>query len=90
LSRVDAIALALEHNLSIRIARYEPRIAYYNLRGAQGYWEPTFNMSARQNFAKNESYKDASNVDVPGKRGFTDNFAERFWTRGRRLAARCR
>jgi len=31
LSRLDCVALALQHNLDIRISRHEPRIAYYNL-----------------------------------------------------------
>ena len=78
LSRIDCIALALEHNLDIRISRHDPRIAYYNLRGAYAYYEPTFALSASQRFDKTESSLILQTNEVPGSRGFNNDVTGSF------------
>jgi outer membrane protein TolC len=79
LSRMDCIALALEHNLEIKVARHEPRIAYYNLNGAYAYYEPTFNTSVRHGFAKSEdTYDPTIDLTIPGSRQFNNTINSSF------------
>src|SRR5579862_3912603 len=42
LSMEECIRIALEHNFTIEIARFNPQIARYNLWGAYGVYDPTF------------------------------------------------
>jgi HAE1 family hydrophobic/amphiphilic exporter-1 len=46
LSLRDALAMALENNKDIEVARQNVRIAEFDLRGAQGAYDPRFNTSA--------------------------------------------
>ena len=50
LSLSDCIQMALLHNYDVQIERFAPEIARYNLDGAYGAYEPTFNASAGQRF----------------------------------------
>ncbi len=45
LSLEDCVAIALEHNLTIQITRYNPMIARYALAGSYGDYEPTLSLS---------------------------------------------
>jgi HAE1 family hydrophobic/amphiphilic exporter-1 len=45
MSLEDCIQIALEHNFTIQIGRYNPQIARYNLYGAYGVYDPTFTAS---------------------------------------------
>ncbi|MBN2505414.1 MAG: TolC family protein [Verrucomicrobia bacterium] len=81
LSRMECIALALEHNLEIRVARHEPRIAHYNLRGTYAYYEPTLNASVTHAFSKSEgSYDPSIDLSIPGARQFNNAFNSTFLT----------
>lgn len=42
----ESMTLALEHNLGIQIARFNPRIAGYELSSSYGIYDPTFELSA--------------------------------------------
>src|SRR3989454_2804458 len=46
LSLSDCIQMALQHNYDVQIERLAPEIARYNLDGAYGAYEPSFNASA--------------------------------------------
>lgn len=45
MSLKDCIEVALEHNFTIEISRYNPRLAQYNLWGSYGVYDPTFTAS---------------------------------------------
>jgi outer membrane protein len=44
----DAVRLALENNLGIRIARYDPQLEDLNILGARANWAPTFTTTFQQ------------------------------------------
>ncbi len=43
----DCIQMALEHNLGLQIARYEPQLALYSLKAAYGAYDPTLSLSGQ-------------------------------------------
>ena len=47
LSLDDCIKIALEHNLSIQVARLEPELAGFSLRGSYGSYEPFLSLSGK-------------------------------------------
>lgn len=53
LSLEDCLQQALEKNLSLRIARYDPELAAVNLHAAYAGYDPVFNASAGQRFSIN-------------------------------------
>lgn len=61
LSLVDCIQIAVEHNLSVQIARYEPAIAKHNLDLAYARYEPTFDFSTLHSFSSSPGGIDAQN-----------------------------
>ena len=58
MSLQDCIEIALKHNFTIQIARYNPALARYNLWGSYGVYDPNFTASI-----------DHSLQCVPGRRG---------------------
>lgn len=66
LSLEDCIQLALERNLDLRIARYNPEIARSNLRLARARYEPVFFGSGIRNFSSSPGGIDAENRPFPG------------------------
>jgi outer membrane protein len=59
----EALRLALEHNLQLEIARYQPEIARYNWQGAYGVYDPQFNANASHNLNVTEG----GGVDPQGR-----------------------
>jgi outer membrane protein len=53
LSLEECIAIALEHNFGVQIARYEPRVARYQLAGLYGAYEPSLFMSGQHEYTRN-------------------------------------
>src|ERR1041384_1033126 len=53
LSLRDALAMALENNKDIEVARQNVRIAEFDLRGAQGAYDPRFTTTAFYERAEN-------------------------------------
>jgi outer membrane protein TolC len=51
LSLEDCITVALEHNLTIQITRYNPMIAQYTLAGSYGEYEPTLSLSVEHDYS---------------------------------------
>src|SRR5688572_12183587 len=51
LSLEDCITVALEHNLTIQITRYNPMIAQYSLAGSYGDYEPTLSLSVQHDYS---------------------------------------
>jgi outer membrane protein len=50
MSLQDCIEIALKHNYTIQIARYNPAIARYNLWGSYGAYDPTFTGSVEHSY----------------------------------------
>lgn len=63
LSLEDCIAIALEHNLTIQITRYNPMIAGYTLAGNYGAYEPTLSLSGQH-----DSSVSPGGIDTQGRR----------------------
>lgn len=52
LSLDECIAIALEHNLTIQITRYNPMIAQFTLAGSYGGYEPTLSLSVQHDYSQ--------------------------------------
>jgi len=50
LSLEEAVTLALEHNFDLKIKRYNPQIALYNLRAVYGSYDPTLFLSGEHDY----------------------------------------
>jgi outer membrane protein len=55
LSLQDCIAMALEKNLDLRIERYNPQIALFNLSAVRAGYEPELNLSGQHDHTKSRS-----------------------------------
>ena len=51
LSLDECVAIALDHNLTIQITRYNPMIAGYSLAGIYGDYEPTLSLSVIHDYS---------------------------------------
>ena len=51
LSLSGCVRLALEHNLDVKIARFEPEIARHNVSLAYAAYEPTFEIAGTHNYS---------------------------------------
>ncbi|MCU0782913.1 MAG: TolC family protein [Verrucomicrobia bacterium] len=52
MSLQDCIQQALEHNLELRIERYNPQLALFNLKAGYGAYDPVFGASGQHDYAK--------------------------------------
>lgn len=75
LSLPEAIQMAVEHNYTIAIARYEPAISQYQLSGSYSYYEPKLNFSATHNYNESEASLFAGGaIAIPGTKATTESF----------------
>jgi len=72
MSLEDCIEIALQHNLTIQIARYNPKIARYNLWGAYGAYDPTFTASIQHSYDLSPGGIDAQGRSFSGTESDTD------------------
>jgi outer membrane protein len=78
ISLQDCIAMALQHNLELRIERYNPELALFNLQGSYGAYDPLFRASAQYDYAKSgktvfQSFN--APIEIPGQEKNTDTFS---------------
>jgi outer membrane protein TolC len=73
MSLQDCIAIALEHNFTIQIARYNPQIARYNLWGAYGVYDPNFSASVDHVYNLSPGGVDAQGRPFVGSLSESDN-----------------
>jgi outer membrane protein TolC len=66
LSIKECIRLALEHNLDIQIARYNPKISYYGLEASYGAWDPTFSAGGNHFFSQQAPSVTSQEINIPG------------------------
>ena len=72
----ECIQMALLHNLDIRIQRYGPEIARFDLSGAYAVFEPTLNLSAERAFNSSPGgFIPGSPVTFPSSEEESDDFA---------------
>lgn len=64
---------ALEYNLELRIERYNPELALYNLHGAYGVYDPIFQFSGQHRYDKAGETL-FQGLPIPGQRTETDAF----------------
>jgi outer membrane protein len=74
MSLQDCIQQALEHNLELRIDRYNPQLALFNLKAGYGVYDPTFNFSGQHTDTQSGSTLFQGIVPVPGQHTDTDTF----------------
>jgi outer membrane protein len=70
----DCVKMALQKNLDIRIAYYNPRAALSQLRQASGAYDPSVSMSARQNFSTSPGQGNALEFIPVGGESWTENY----------------
>jgi outer membrane protein TolC len=75
LSLSECFRIALEHNLDVKIARYNPEIQSHVLSSAYGAYEPVAAMSASRNFSESPGGLTAQNQAYPGTTAYVDSFA---------------
>jgi len=71
----DCIQLALEKNLELRIDRYNPQFAMFNLQAARAGYEPTLNFSGQHNHDESGSQLLSGGFEVPGAETDSDQFS---------------
>ncbi|MCI0533979.1 MAG: TolC family protein [Verrucomicrobiales bacterium] len=66
LSLQECIRIALEHNLDVKVARFEPEIARHNVSAAYGVYEPTFEIAGTHSYNASPGGIDEQNRPFPG------------------------
>jgi outer membrane protein len=66
LSLQDCIQLALQHNLDLRIDRYNPQIAQFNLQGDYSGYDPAFSLSGQHDHNEAGSQLLGGGFIIPG------------------------
>ncbi len=74
LSLQEAIQLALQHNLDLRVDRYNPQISLYNLRANYGDYDPNLNLSGSHNHNESGTQLFGSLI-APGSVSDSDQFS---------------
>lgn len=64
LSLQDCIQQALEHNLDLKVERYSPQIANFNLQGAYADYDPNFNLGGSHSYSLSGGGRDP-NTQLP-------------------------
>ncbi len=70
----DCIRIALRHNFSIQVARFNPQIARYNLSGSYGVYDPTFSGGYSHDYDLSPGGVDAQGRPFAGTGSESDNF----------------
>ncbi|MEW6305738.1 MAG: TolC family protein [Verrucomicrobiota bacterium] len=74
LSLEECLKIALEHNLDLKIARYNPRIARYNVALAYTRYDPVFSGSDNRNFSSSPGGIDEESRPYVGTETTQDSF----------------
>lgn len=74
LALIDCIQLALEHNLDLKIARYDPQFARLSLSLAYTAYEPSLNFNANHYYSASPGGLDPQNRPYPGTTSDTDSY----------------
>jgi outer membrane protein len=74
LSLEECVRIALEHNLDIKIDRYEPDIAQYNVGISYSDYDPFLDLRGARNFNQSPGGLDQQSRPFPGTKTSSDNF----------------
>lgn len=74
LSLEDCIRIALEHNLEVKVRRYDPVLAQFTLGGSYGAYDPNFEASIEHNFNQSPGGIDAQGRLYAGRELESDNY----------------
>ena len=71
----ETIRLSLQHNLDVRIERYAPQVAEFNLSGVYSAYDPNFSFRAQQSYDSSPGgFNPISGLPSPGNRTYTESF----------------
>lgn len=73
----DAIAMALQNNYDVQIARYNPEISQYNLAGSYAIYEPSFGFAYTHSYSSQAGRLSQTGVQEPSTERESDNFSGR-------------
>jgi outer membrane protein TolC len=74
LSLADCIRIGLEHNLDVKIARFNPEIQQHNLNADYGVYEPVFSFAGARESSQSPGGLDAQNRPYKGTTSSGDTF----------------
>ena len=76
LSLQECVEMALEKNLELRIERYNPQFALFNLAAARAGYEPTLSLSGQHDHSESGSRIFSGGfVEIPGSKTDADSFS---------------
>lgn len=75
ISLEEAVALALQNNFSVQIARYNPEIAQYNLSGAYAVYEPSVQLAYDHRFNSRQGQRSSDGLQLPSTESEQDTFS---------------
>ncbi|MBI3191867.1 MAG: TolC family protein, partial [Pedosphaera parvula] len=78
LTLMDCIQLAITHNLDVQIERYNPRVNLFNLQGSYGSYDPTYSISASDNFNSSPGGVTQQGIPIPSSDINYDIFGQHF------------
>lgn len=73
-SLTDCIQHSLEHNLDLRIERYNPELALFNLRSGYGAYDPVLSASGQHDYSKAGSTLLEGTFTLPGREQDVNSF----------------
>jgi len=71
----ECISLALSNNLDLRVERYVPQLALYELRAAQAGYEPMLELSGQHGHDESGSRILSGGFSIPGSQSDSDSFS---------------
>jgi HAE1 family hydrophobic/amphiphilic exporter-1 len=71
----EAIAMALQNNFAVQIARYSPDIAQYNLSGAYAVYEPSVQLSYTHSYNSQVGRRTTEGLTLPSTDSESDDFS---------------
>src|ERR1044071_2583818 len=74
----DCVQSALEHNLGLQIARYNPLIARYTLNAIYGGYDPAFSLSGEHDYSLSPGGVDAQGRPFQGTESESDRLSSGF------------
>jgi outer membrane protein len=75
ISLQECLDMALAKNLDLRIERYNPQLALYDLAAARAGYEPSFSFTGQRSHDEAGSRRFSSGLEIPGSDSDTDSFS---------------
>jgi outer membrane protein TolC len=74
MSLEDCTETALQHNLDVRIQRYNPEISFYTLKGQYGAYDPTLTLSVDHSYNQSAGGIDPQGRPFAGRETISDTY----------------